>query len=104
MPSIKPNLGSDPSFLFQLAVEVLQHLNSMRCTTRRGCSASGLAHALQVDVLQLEPTLETLAELDGVGQMVPNSGAGAEEESNYMLVGDLKNTKLEPLIQRLLLD
>ena len=97
-------MGSDPSFLFQLAVEVLQHLSSMRSTTTRCCNASGLAHALQVDVLQLEPILETLAELDWVGQLIPNSDDDAGAESNQILVADPENTKLEPLMQRLLLD
>ena len=96
--------GGGHGWQFQLAVEVLQQLNSVRSTTRRGCSASGLAHALQVDVLQLEPILETLVELDWVGQLVPNSDAGADEESNYILVADPENTKLEPLMQRLLLE
>lgn len=64
-------MGSDPSFLFQLAVEVLQQLNSMESTTGKGCSVSGVAHALQIDVLQLEPIRETLAMLDGKGNWYP---------------------------------
>ena len=76
----------------------------MRTTTRRGCSASGVTHALQVGVLQLEPILETLAELDWVGQLIPNSDDGVGAESNQILVADPENTKLEPLMQRLLLD
>ena len=76
----------------------------MRSTIRKGCSASDVAHALQVGVLQLEPILETLAELDWVGQLIPNSDAGAGAESNQILVADPENTKLEPLMQRLLLD
>jgi membrane protein len=96
--------GGGHGWQFQLAVEVLQQLNTMRNTTTRGCSASGLAHALQIDVLQLEPILETLTELDWVGQLVPNVDAGADEESNYILLADPDQTLLEPLMQRLLLD
>lgn len=96
--------GGGHGWQFQLAVEVLQQLNTMRNTTARGCSASGLAHALQIDVLQLEPILETLTELDWVGQLVPNVDAGADEESNYILLADPDQTLLEPLMQRLLLD
>ena len=96
--------GGGHGWQFQLAVEVLQHLNSIRSTTRRGCSASGLAHVLQINVLQLEPILETLTELDWVGQLVPNVDAGADEESHYILLAEPEQTMLEPLMQRLLLD
>jgi membrane protein len=59
---------------------------------------------MRIDVLQLEPILETLTELDWVGQLVPNLDAGADEESNYILLADAEQTMLEPLMQRLLLD
>ena len=55
-------------------------------------------------MLQLEPILETLTELDWVGQLVPNIDAGAGEESNYILLADPEQTMLEPLMQQLLLD
>ncbi|NQW92936.1 MAG: YihY family inner membrane protein [Polaromonas sp.] len=89
---------------FQLAIEVLQRLSSLRQTTQLGCSASSLAQTLQIDVLQLEPILETLTELNWVGQLVPNTDTGADEESNYILLADPGQTLLEPLMQRLLLD
>lgn len=89
---------------FQLAVEVLQRLSTLRQTTQLGCSASSLAQTLQIDVLQLEPILETLTALNWVGQLVPNTDAGADEESNYILLADPDQTLLEPLMQRLLLD
>ena len=96
--------GGGHGWQFQLAVEVLQRLHSVRATGNRGCSASNLALALQVDVLQLEPVLGTLTELDWVGQLVPNADADADEESNYILLADPDQTLLEPLMQRLLLD
>ncbi len=89
---------------FQLAIEVLQRLSTLRQTTQLGCSASSLAQTLQIDVLQLEPILETLTALNWVGQLVPNTDAGADEESNYILLADPDQTLLEPLMQRLLLD
>jgi len=101
-------LGSAKGWQFQLAVEVLQHLNSQRTSNNRGCSASSLALVLQIDVLQLEPVLEALTELDWVGQLMPNAGAGAgagaSMETNYILLADPDQTLLEPLMQRLLLD
>ncbi len=96
--------GGGHGWQFQLAVEVLQRLNGVKSSTNRGCSASSLALALQVDVLQLEPILNTLAELDWVGQLVPSADAGEDEESAYILLADPDHTLLEPLMQRLLLD
>lgn len=97
-------VGATRGWQFQLAIEVLQQLNRVRSSTQRGCSASSLAQTMQIDVLQLEPILETLTELDWVGQLVPNVDAGAGEESNYILLADPEQTMLEPLMQRLLLD
>ena len=96
--------GGSRGWQFQLAVEVLQRLNSVRATSNRGCSASNLALALQIDVLQLEPVLEKLTELDWIGQLVPNADADVDEESNYILLADPDQTLLEPLMQQLLLN
>ena len=93
--------GSAHGWLFQLAVEVLQQLNKARTTARMGVSASGLAEQLQVDVLQLEPVLETLVALDWVGQL---NDAQGQVESRYLLLVDPDATPLEPLMQLLLLD
>src|SRR6478735_6018692 len=51
---------------FQLALEVLQHLHGARNATRRGMSRIELAAAMEVDLLQLEPVLETLVQLDWI--------------------------------------
>ena len=96
--------GTGHGWQFQLAVEVLQRLSSLRRTAQLGCSASSLALTLQIDVLQLEPVLETLTELAWVGQLIPNTDAGADEESSYILLADPDQTLLEPLMQRLLLE
>jgi membrane protein len=93
--------GSAHGWLFQLAIEVLQQLNKARTTARMGVSASGLAEQLQVDVLQLEPVLETLVSLDWVGQL---NDAQGQAESRYLLLVDPDVTALEPLMQQLLLD
>lgn len=96
--------GTGHGWQFQLAVEVLQRLSSLRRTTQLGCSASSLAQALQIDVLQLEPVLETLTELGWIGQLMPNTDAGTDEEPSYILLADPEHTLLEPLLQRLLLE
>ena len=92
--------GSGHGWQFQLAVEVLQQLHRQRDTSRRGCGASALAQALQVDVLQLEPALEVLTALQWVGQLVEER----DLESRYILLADPDQTPLEPLMQLLLLD
>ena len=96
--------GGGHGWQFQLAVEVLQRLNSAKAKNNRGCSASSLALALQIDVLHLEPVLGVLTELDWIGQLVPNSDAHVDEESNYILLANPDQTLLEPLLKRLLLD
>ncbi|MBK5207336.1 MAG: hypothetical protein JJD98_18635, partial [Polaromonas sp.] len=81
--------------------EVLQQLNQARTTMRKGVSASQLAELLQVDVLQLEPVLETLVALDWIGQL---NDEEVDAESRYLLLVDPDTTLLEPLMQQLLLD
>ena len=93
--------GSAHGWLFQLAIEVLQQLEKARATARKGVSASQLSSLLQVDVLQLEPVLETLVALDWVGQL---NDAEGRAESRYLLLADPGATLLEPLMQLLLLD
>ena len=99
-------VGSAKGWQFQLAIEVLQRMTSVRAASNRGCSASSLAQALRIDVLQLEPVLATLIELDWLGQLIPNPDIDADldEQSSYILLVDPDQTLLEPLIQRLLLD
>ena len=92
--------GGGHGWQFQLAVEVLQQLHRQRDTSRRGCGASALAQALQVDVLQLEPALEVLTALQWIGQLVEER----DLESRYILLADPDRTPLEPLMQVLLLD
>lgn len=93
--------GSAHGWHFQLAVEVLQHLHRARGTARMGLSASQLGELLEVDGLQLEPVLETLVELDWIGQLSDAQGAA---EARYLLLVDPDATLLAPLMQQLLLD
>ena len=70
-------------------------------SAHKGVSASQLAVRLQVDVLQLEPVLETLLALDWAGQL---DEAKDNTEARYLLMADPDSTRLEPLLERLLLD
>ncbi len=91
--------GGGPGWHFQLAIEVLQQLCAQRESTRRGCGATALAQALQVDVLQIEPALEALVALQWIGQLVQER----DLESRYILLADPDQTPLAPLLQLLLL-
>jgi membrane protein len=85
---------------FQLALEVLGALERARPSGRRGLSASQLAAELELDVLQLEPVLETLVTLDWIGRLNEvDDGAG----TRYVMLADTRSTALEPLLRHLLL-
>ena len=92
--------GGGHGWQFQLAVEVLQQLDAQQESAQRGCGATALAQALQVDVLQIEPALEVLVALQWIGQLVE----ARDLESRYILLADPDQTPLEPLLQLLLLD
>jgi membrane protein len=85
---------------FQLAIEVLQQLQQVRASARRGLSAGELSQALEVDPLQLEPVLETLIALDWVGRL---NEVEDQEHTRYLLLADVESTSLEPLLRHLLL-
>jgi membrane protein len=92
--------GGGHGWQFQLALEVLQHLNAARVTSQRGLSASQLAAVMEVDSLQLEPVLETLVELDWAGRL---NEVDDHENTRYVLLADVQSTALEPLMRHLLL-
>jgi len=87
---------------FQLALEVLQMLDAVRDDeATRGLTLSQMRLALQVDSQRLEPVLLALQELDWVGQL--QEATGQEGQARYVVLADLSQTVLEPLMQRLLL-
>ena len=92
--------GGGHGWQFQLAVEVLQQLYRTRAAGVKGMSGLQLARALQVDVLQLEPVLDTLTGLDWVGRL---SEVQDQLDTRYVLLADPDTTLLEPLILQLLL-
>lgn len=93
--------GSSHGWQFQLAIEMLQLLDAARSTERIGLSAGQLAERLEVDVLQIEPVLETLVALDWIGQL--NDAEGGTQ-CRYLLLADPQATALEPLMRQLLLE
>ncbi|MBC5784907.1 YihY family inner membrane protein [Ramlibacter sp. USB13] len=85
---------------FQLALEVMQHLQKARATARRGLTAAELGAVMEVDLLQLEPVLQTLVQLDWVGRLNEVDDAIA---TRYVMLADAQSTALEPLMRHLLL-
>lgn len=85
---------------FLLAIEVLQQLAPLRVNPARGMTMTGLTQQLRVDALQLEPVLETLAELDWVGLLQEE---GVDDEARYVLLADPDTTPLQALLHSLLL-
>lgn len=94
-----PRRGSAHGWHFQLAVEVLQQLYQALSTPQKGVTPSDLAEALEVDVLQLEPVLETLVSLGWIAHIVEGDG---EREARCLLLADPASTALEPLMERYL--
>jgi membrane protein len=95
--------GGVHGWSFQLALEVLGLLHRERQTPARGLSADQLAQRMQVDLLQLEPALETLLSLDWIGRLASDAERPGEDE-RFVLLASPGDTPLLALMQRLLLD
>jgi membrane protein len=93
--------GGAHGWQFQLALESLQSLEHSRGSTPRGMPASALAQQLRADVLALEPVLDTLMQLDWVGQLVDTD---SDKASHFVLLVNPDSTTIEPLVDALLLD
>ena len=93
--------GGAHGWQFQLALETLQSLEHSRGSTPRGMPASALAQQLRVDALALEPVLDTLMQLDWVGQLVDTD---SDKASHFVLLVNPDSTTIEPLVDALLLD
>jgi membrane protein len=85
---------------FQLALEVLQHLEKARTQARRGKTANELAAAMEGEALQLEPVLQTLVQMDWIGRL---NEVDDQEGTRYVMLADAQSTALEPLMRHLLL-
>jgi membrane protein len=85
---------------FQLALETLQQLQAVRGAVDKGLTAEALASRLRVDALQLEPVLEVLGELDWVGRLDEEVRG---QTARYVMLADPGTTRLEPLLNALLL-
>ncbi len=85
-----------PGSRFALAMELLRLLAPLRALPQRGLSASELSQRLRVDPLQIEPTLETLAEIDWIGRL------DEDGEPRFVLLCEPSATAAAPLLERVL--
>ncbi|MBP9904590.1 MAG: YihY family inner membrane protein [Rhodoferax sp.] len=85
---------------FLLALETLQQLDRLRGSDDKGLSLERLSALLQVESLQLEPVIETLIELDWVGQLQEEP---PDSSARLLLLADPDTTALAPLLEALLL-
>jgi membrane protein len=90
--------GDTPGWPFQLALETVQRLVLARDSRERGVSLEDLGHDLQVDPLDLERVLETLVDLDWVGQLKEEG----VRSPRYVLLARPEATPLAPLMHRLM--
>lgn len=88
--------GDTPGWDFQLALELLAHLERVRTNAQKGLSLDVLAQIMRVDVLQLEQPVAALVSLDWLGRL-------DEESERYVLLVDPASTPMAPLMDRLLL-
>ena len=89
-----------PGWRFQLALEMLQVLESVRQAPGHGLTLMQIAERLRVDPLQLEPLAETLIQLDWVGRLAE---AEPGEMSRLVLLADPDFTPLTRMLRALLL-
>jgi membrane protein len=88
--------GNSPGWRFQLALEALAQLHSVREAPQRGLGLEALAQTLRVDPLHLEEPVAALVALDWLGRL-------DEEDERYVLLQDPEHLPLAPLVERLLL-
>ena len=121
VPSLLAGTSRDlrqPGWKLELALETVAVLEPLRAQAQRGGAgcrqdqaqaqrglpAMTLAKRLHVDRLQLEPALSALTAIRWVGAMPDTGTAYLEEgEPRYVLLADPDATKLEVLIEHMLL-
>lgn len=108
LPSLLSGISRDGrsvGWRFQLALEVLQRLNTARHANTHGLSLLQLCEVLKLDPLQLEEVLSTLVDLDWIARLseLTTSPNHMADEARFVLLADPHQTPLVPLMERLLL-
>jgi membrane protein len=89
-----------PGWSFRLSLEVLRSLSLARSSSPQGLRMPQLADELHIEQRHAQLVLETLQELKWVGRLEQSN---TKLESAWVLLVDMANTNLEPLVQKLCL-
>ena len=89
-----------PGWSFRLSLEVLRSLSLARSSSPQGLRMSQLADELRIEQRHAQLVLETLQELKWVGRLEQSN---TKLDSAWVLLVDMANTNLEPLVQKLCL-
>ncbi len=89
-----------PGWSFRLSLEVLRSLSLARSSSPQGLRMSQLADELHIEQRHAQLVLETLQELKWVGRLEQSN---TKLDSAWVLLVDMANTNLEPLVQKLCL-
>lgn len=92
--------ASQVGWPFELALACVQQLHRARSEQPHGLSGQVLARALNVDLLQLDPVLQTLRQIQWIAAVESVDGA----EPIWVLLADPDQTILAPLAAALLLE
>ena len=92
--------GLGAGWQFQLALETVRLLHQARDQVRRGLTMPQLAKALRVSALGIDSALQVLVELDWVARLDDDA---SDDGPRFVLLVDPQSTRLEPLVQSLLL-
>ena len=95
MRSVRRAAG--PGHRFELAVSVLRALNKARISAARGLNVQQLSSELSIDPLHVEPTLQTLLDIDWVARL--DEG----DAPRYVLLCDPETASARPLLAATLL-
>jgi len=85
---------------FQVALEILQALDSVRQSADKGLTMSALSTRLSLTAQQLEPALERLVAMDWIGLL--SEAQGPQSDARYVLLADPQTTPARPLLALLL--
>ena len=95
-PRRRSGAGSE----FQVALEILQALDSVRQTADKGLTMAQLSARLGLTAQHIEPAVERLAAMDWIGLL--NEVQGPQSDARYVLLVDPQTTAARPMLEFLL--
>ena len=93
-------VADGPGWSFRLSLEILNQLMQARKTSPQGVHLSTMADALHIENRHAQSVLDALLELQWVGKIEQNN---VRLESPWVLLVDLQEVSLAPLMERLCL-